>query len=89
MEELGSDYLILLIILTRPNASVHLYALINSGGSAISFMDVDFAVIHRFPFKQLEKPLILNIINGRSIVSGLLTHYVELPIRISHHTEQC
>ena len=51
MEELGSDYLILLIILTRPNASVHLYALINSGGSAISFMNVDFAVIHHFAFK--------------------------------------
>ena len=87
MEELGSDHLILPIILTRSNASVHLYALVNSGGSAISFMDVDFAVIHRFPFKQLEKPLILNIINGRLIASGLLTHYVELPMRISHYTK--
>ena len=87
MEELGSYHLILPIILIRPNASMHLYALVNSGGSAISFIDVDFAVIHRFPFKQLEKPLILNVVNGRPIASGSLSHYVELPMRISHHTE--
>ena len=87
MEELGSDHPILPIILSRPNTSVHLYALVNSGGSAISFMDVDFAVIHRFPFKQVENPLILNIVDERPIISGLITHHVELPMRISHHTK--
>ena len=51
MEELGSNYLTLPIILIKPNASVHSYAFINSGGSAISFMNVDFAVIHHFAFK--------------------------------------
>ena len=49
MEELGSDHLVLPIILTRPASSVHSYALINSGGSAISFINTNFAALHRFP----------------------------------------
>ena len=49
MEELGSDHLVLSIILIRPTFSVHSYALVNSGGSAISFIDANFAALHRFP----------------------------------------
>ena len=48
MEKLEGDQLILPIILTRPIISVHSYALINSGGSAINFIDTDFTIIHRF-----------------------------------------
>ena len=46
MEELDSDHLMLPIILTGLIASVHLYALVNSGGSAIRFIDTDFAALH-------------------------------------------
>ena len=49
MEELGSDHLILPIILTGPAASIYSYALVNSGGSVISFIDADFAALHHFP----------------------------------------
>ena len=49
MEELGSNHLMLPIILTRPAFSVHSYALINSGGSTISFIDANFAALHHFP----------------------------------------
>ena len=89
MEELGSDHLILLVILTRLTASMHSYALINSGGSAIRFMDTNVAAIHEFALKELEKPLMLNVVDKHVILSGSLTHYIKLPISISHHTEQC
>ena len=46
MEELGSDHLMLPIILTRLITSVHSYALVNSGGSAVRFIDTDFAAMH-------------------------------------------
>ena len=49
MDKLGNNYLILSIILSGPNALVHSYTLINSGGSAISFIDINFAATHRFP----------------------------------------
>ena len=29
------------------------------------------------------------MVDGRVILSGSLTHYVELPMRISHHTKRC
>ena len=87
MEELGSDHLVLPIILTRPASSVHSYALINSGGSAISFIDTNFAALHRFPAQELKNHLTLNVVNGYIIKSGALTHYVKLPMRISHHTK--
>ena len=34
------------IILTKLTTSVHLYALVDSGGSTIRFIDTDFATIH-------------------------------------------
>ena len=49
MEELGSDHLVLPIILTKPTSSVHSFALVNSGSSTISFMNANFAALYRFP----------------------------------------
>ena len=49
INKLGSNYLILFIILSGPNALVHSYALINNGESAINFIDINFAAIYYFP----------------------------------------
>ena len=86
-EELGSDHLILPITLPSANLPVHTYALADSGGSAIAFMDERFAKLHKFPFTALKRSLVLNVVDGRSIASGHITHYVEAPMRISHHVE--
>ena len=82
MENLSSNYFILLIILTTPNFSVYLYAFTDSGGSAIAFMDFKFAVAHRFKVIKLLKPIILNVINGRAIVSGLIIYYIKASMQI-------
>ena len=89
MEELGSNHLVLPIVLTGPTASVHSYTLVDSGGSTIGFIDTGFATLHRLPTKRLENPLTLNVVDSHIIASGSLTHYVEIPIRISYHIEQC
>ena len=85
IKNLSSNYLILLIILTIPNSSVHLYAFTDSGGSAMAFMDFKFAVAHRFKVIKLLKPITLNVVNGKVIASGLITHYVKAPMQISEH----
>ena len=46
MEDLGSNHLIIPIILTGPNASMHTYALNNSGRSVIGFINARFAAAH-------------------------------------------
>ena len=48
MNELGSNYFILPLILSGPNASVHSYTLINNGESIINFININFAATHRF-----------------------------------------
>ena len=67
MKDLGSNYLILLIILTGPNASIYIYTLTNSNRSAIGFIDARFAAIYYFSLFNLEKPLVLNIVDRRVI----------------------
>ena len=47
MEELGSNYLIFPIILNKFIISIYFYILINSGGSAINFININFAALHR------------------------------------------
>ena len=49
MDKLRSNYLILFIILSGPNALMHFYTLINSGESAVRFININFAATHRFP----------------------------------------
>ena len=49
MDKLGNNYFILSIILSGPNALVYSYILINSGGSAISFININFVAMHYFP----------------------------------------
>ena len=61
---------------------MHIYALINNNDSAIAFMDICFAALYRFPLIKLRRPLVLNIIDGRTISSGYITHYTEVPMQI-------
>ena len=76
------------IILTRTTASIYSYILIDSGGSAISFIDTDFAILYCLSIKRLESPLILNIIDSYIIVSSSLIYYIKISIRISYYIKQ-
>ena len=49
---------------------MHIYALINSGDSAIIFIDTYFAVLYKFLLTRLRYSLILNIINNKAISLG-------------------
>ena len=48
MDKLRNNYLIFPIILSGLNALIHSYTFINSGGSAVNFVDINFAATHRF-----------------------------------------
>ena len=51
-------------------------------------MDFKFAVAHCFQLTKLKRPITLNVVDGRAIVSGEITHYVEASMRISVHQEK-
>ena len=61
---------------------MHTYTLINSGGSAITFINTRFATLYKFLLTQLRYPLILNIINSRAISSDQITYYIKVIMRI-------
>ena len=48
MKKLGSNYLILFIILNKSTISVHFYTFINSDGSTINFINTDYTILYRF-----------------------------------------
>ena len=83
MEELSSNYLILLIILSSSFSSARTYALANSKGSAISFIDSYFTSMHRFYLYLLDSLIKLRVVNGRVILSRQITYYVKIIMRIA------
>ncbi|KAE8222388.1 hypothetical protein CF319_g4403 [Tilletia indica] len=60
--------------------------MIDSGATA-SFLDLSFAQEHKLPSSQLPEPLPLNVIDGRPISSGPVTHSSHVPLSIDTHQE--
>ncbi|CAD6939821.1 unnamed protein product [Tilletia controversa] len=61
--------------------------MIDSGATA-SFLDISFAQNHHLPSFKLSEPLPLNVIDGRPISSGPVTHSSEVPLHIDTHQER-
>ena len=62
-------------------------ALIDCGATGYSFVDEDFARRHHLPLTLLRKPRSLEVIDGRPILSGAVTHLAIVTLRIRNHTE--
>lgn len=85
---MNSDHLVLPITLSTSHGSVHTYALIDSGASATAFIDSDFATLHQFNLHELTRKYTLNVVDGRPINSGILSHRASTTMKISNHTEE-
>ena len=62
-KDIGSNYLVLLIILNLFTTFMQIYALADSEGSAIAFINGRFAALYQFLLIPLGRPLILNVVN--------------------------
>ena len=62
---------------------------VTNGAIGFAFMDEDFARHHQFPLIPLKKPrtLLVEVIDRRPIVSGMITHLVHAKLQIRHHME--
>ena len=63
------------------------YALIDCGATGYAFVDEEFAHDHNLPLYKLKTPCLLEVINGRPIESGLITHLTRLQMSIDGHQE--
>ena len=64
------------------------YTLIDNGATGYAFIDKDFVCHHNLPQLPLKKPCRLEVIDGRPVSSGKITHYVKTTLKINDHLEE-
>jgi len=68
------EHLVVSCILSVNGQTIATHALIDSGATGIAFIDKDFAHHHQLPLAPLLNPRSLQVIDGRPISSGDITH---------------
>ena len=69
------------------NKTIATHALIDCGATGIAFIDEDFACHHQLPLTPLQYPRSLEVIDGRPISSGDITHHANTHLSIREHPE--
>jgi hypothetical protein len=81
-------HLVITCTLTVNNQEIPTHALIDCGATGIAFMDKDFARHHQIPLQQLKEKKQIEVIDGRTIESGDITHIAKVGMKIQEHGEQ-
>lgn len=86
LQSIGNDNSIMLSsYLLFDQRQVQCPLFVDSGCSAMGFLDDDFAIHHQIQRFQLAKPRPLHLADG--VFSSYVTHYVVIRLRIGHHHE--
>lgn len=86
-DKLDGDHLVAACKIVSNNKSIQTHALIDSGCSGFAFIDETFAHHNNLPLLPLKSPRALEVIDGRPISSGQITHLCYLPMTIDTHHE--
>jgi len=70
------------------NQEIPTHALIDCGATGIAFMDQDFARHHQIPLQELKEKTQVQVIDGRLIESGDITHIAKVGMKIQDYGEQ-
>lgn len=84
---MDGDHLVVKCAITNGDKTVETPALIDCGATGFAFIDEEFVRQHNLPTYQLRTPRALEVIDGRPIASGDITHMVKIPIAIGGHYE--
>ena len=63
------------------------YVLVDCGATGYAFIDKEFVCNYNLPLYKLKTPRSLEVIDGRPIESGLITHLTWLRMSIDSHQE--
>lgn len=81
------EHIIIPIKLQLRSLTITIYALIDSGATS-SFIDADLVLKHQIPLHELSHPLVLEVVDGRQISSGNITHETtSMQLLIGQHRE--
>jgi hypothetical protein len=81
-------HLIITCSLTMQEQVIQTHALIDCGAMGIEFMDQDFACHNKIRLRKLKEKRQVEVIDGRTIESGEITHLVNVGMNIENHKEQ-
>ena len=87
-ESMEGKHLVITCSLTIRDQVIQTHALIDCGATGIAFMDQDFARHHKVPLKELKEKRQVEVIDGRTIESGDITHLAKVVMGIQDHKEQ-
>jgi Reverse transcriptase (RNA-dependent DNA polymerase)/RNase H-like domain found in reverse transcriptase/Integrase zinc binding domain/Chromo (CHRromatin Organisation MOdifier) domain/Integrase core domain/Retroviral aspartyl protease len=78
---------VILIQLTAGSNAILTEAMIDSGAST-NFIDTDFAKENQLPMRTKARPFKLEVVDGRPISSGLVTHESPCKMTVRSHEEE-
>ena len=87
-ESLDENHIIISTQIQDESSLISTHVLVDCGATGFAFIDKEFAYDHNFPLFKLKKPCCLEVINGRPIESGLITHITKLKMTITSHQER-
>ena len=73
--------------LSYNETSINTHALIDTGATGYAFMDKDFVSTNNIPTLELKKPKTIEVIDGRTISSGKVTHLAHSTLKIQSQTK--
>jgi len=85
--ELEGEHLFVAATLCNGDHSIQTPAMIDTGATGFAFIDENFVRQHKFPSYRLNPPQDLEVINGRPIESGQITHLAKISCQKQDHTE--
>src|SRR5690606_20066798 len=86
-KDLDGNHLVLSCSLADEISKTPSYALIDCGATGYAFVDEEFARHHHLPLYSLKNPRDIDVIDGRPIESGQVTHLAKSNLTINGHTE--
>jgi predicted aspartyl protease len=85
---MDGNHLVVMCTISLDSKEISTHALIDCGATSYAFIDQDFANHHHLPLHPLKTPRTLEVIDGRKISSGDITHIAEGYLSIQEHREK-
>ena len=73
-ESLDENHIVISTQIQDQSSLISTYTLVDCGATGFAFIDEEFAYNYNFPLFELKKPRCLEVIDGRPIEFGLITH---------------
>ena len=87
-ESLDENHIVISTQIQDKSSLISTHILVDCGATGFAFIEEEFAHDHTFPLFKLKKPHCLEVIDGKPIESGLITHITKLKMTIAGYQEK-